>query len=250
MKRTFVLLRGLGRESRHWGEFASLLKKQDFCSDIVFCDFPGAGVFYKEKGVHSIRAIVKHLVKYYQEEILKKKPLTLIGMSLGGMVAMEYVSQYPELFSEFVLINSSLGSLSPPYKRVRPSAIPLMVKIGKSKDLVEQEQGILDLTSELKVHDLNILKDHVEIAKIAPIQKSMMLKQIYAGAVYRGPRKSFLTKGLVLYSKADKLVNPECSLSIAKHFMLSHKAHDTAGHDLTLDDPQWSVNSIREFLFT
>ncbi len=247
MSRSFVLLRGLGRESRHWGKFPSMLEKENFCSKVFLCDLPGAGPFHKEHGVNSISKMLSHLVKNYQSEFMKNKPLSILGFSLGGMLTMEYVTQYPTLFSEFILINSSLKNLSPFYKRLKFSALPKLFKIASSNSAVRKEHLVLELTSQMHKEDSEVLKEHVVIAESAPMTLSTLLEQILAAATYKGPSKELKVPGLILYSKKDELVNPECSIELAKTYALTSFAHEEAGHDLVLDDPEWVLEKMREF---
>jgi predicted alpha/beta hydrolase family esterase len=76
---------------------------------------------------------------------------------------------------------------------------------------------------------------------------STLLQQVFAGVRYRGPRKPIKKQGLVLYSKKDDLVDPSCSIAIAKHLSAQIIAHENAGHDLILDDPMWVVARMKDF---
>lgn len=248
MKRSFVLLRGLGHESRHWGEFYKVLTKQEYCSKIYLCDLPGAGVFHKEEGVASVPQMVEHLVKHCQPKFINDKPVSIIALSLGGMVALEYLASLPDLFSEFFIINSSIGSLSPFYKRMKPSALATVFKIGVERNRMKREDMVINLTSQLRKTDADVLKEHVEIAKTAPMSFTTLIRQLYAGVRYQGPYTSIHKPGLILCSKHDDLVNPDCSFDLARHLKVKAVCHETAGHDLTLDDPQWVAARIGEFL--
>ena len=246
-KRSFVLLRGLGRESRHWGRFATLLKEQDFCAKIILCDLPGAGVFYKEPGHRTIAKILDDMNRHYEEELQASKPLAILGFSLGGMLALEYLCKSPDLFSELFLVNSSIGDLSPVYKRMRPSAARTLLKIAKSKDIAEKEQLILNLTSRNFRNDAELLRTHIHIAETAPMSFSVLSQQVLAAARYSGPLHVPKKKGLVLYSKKDELVHPSCSLELARLLHIKAVGHEEAGHDLTLDDPQWVLDRMTDF---
>lgn len=246
-KRTFVLLRGLGRESRHWGKFYTLLQQQEFCSKIILCDLPGAGIFHKEPGRPSVAKMLEEIARRYESELEENKPLSIVGFSLGGMIALEYLYKSPELFSEFFLINSSIGNLSPFYKRMRPSALSTLLKIAKSKDLSKKEQLILELTSRHFANDSELLKSHVHIAETAPMSFNVLSQQVLAAARYSGPGRLIKKKGLVLYSKQDDLVHPSCSLELARLLSVKAVGHETAGHDLALDDPQWVIDRFKDF---
>ena len=50
---------------------------------------------------------------------------------------------------------------------------------------------------------------------------------------------------LVLASKNDRLVNYQCSLKTAKDWACELHIHQTAGHDLPLDDTNWIIKKIQ-----
>jgi hypothetical protein len=46
----------------------------------------------------------------------------------------------------------------------------------------------------------------------------------------------------------DKLVNPHCSRTLAQQWQAPLRAHDSAGHDLTLDEPDWVAQQVRDWI--
>ena len=69
-----------------------------------------------------------------------------------------------------------------------------------------------------------------------------------AASRYRLSRELPPVPVLVLGSAKDRLVDPNCSIQLARQANLPLKMHPDAGHDLPLDDPQWVVKSIKEWL--
>ena len=57
---TWVLLRGLMREARHWGEFPHQLQKVIGDDDIVCLDFPGNGALFKQSSLTTIPEMARH----------------------------------------------------------------------------------------------------------------------------------------------------------------------------------------------
>ncbi|HEY5138312.1 MAG TPA: alpha/beta hydrolase, partial [Methylococcales bacterium] len=53
----WLLLRGLARESAHWGDFIPLLQSAFPDASVTMVDLPGTGRFYKEASPRSIKAI-------------------------------------------------------------------------------------------------------------------------------------------------------------------------------------------------
>ena len=57
---TWVLLRGLARESRHWGEFPRLLQQALPAGDEVLAlDLPGNGSRWRERTPASVEALAE-----------------------------------------------------------------------------------------------------------------------------------------------------------------------------------------------
>ena len=54
---TWVLLRGLTRESRHWGEFPARLQSRFANSNVVALDLPGNGRLNAQRSPASIEAM-------------------------------------------------------------------------------------------------------------------------------------------------------------------------------------------------
>jgi hypothetical protein len=51
-----------------------------------------------------------------------------------------------------------------------------------------------------------------------------------------------------LNSLGDRMVAPACTEAIAKRWNVESKTHPWAGHDLPLDDPEWVIAMVVEWL--
>jgi len=51
--------------------------------------------------------------------------------------------------------------------------------------------------------------------------------------------------GIVLAGAGDRLVDPRCSLAIARRWHCPLALHPEAGHDLPLDDGAWVAREVR-----
>jgi pimeloyl-ACP methyl ester carboxylesterase len=74
----------------------------------------------------------------------------------------------------------------------------------------------------------------------------VLLEQI-AGAIRMRAPKDLRVPTLILASHGDRLVDPDCSWNLARRLGANLVMHRTAGHDLTLDDPNWVANQIRQW---
>lgn len=246
-KRTFVLLRGLGHESRHWGSFSKQLAEQKFCEKVILSELPGSGVRLKDKSYASIPKIADDIYRTYKDSWLKHRPLSIIGLSLGGMLTLELLSQHPDLFSEFFIMNSSTGKLSPFYQRMKFSAMPKILNISMEHKSELRAKLMVELSSKLKLKDEKILKEHTHILESAPVSFKTLVQQLYAAVRYKGPYREIKTPGLILTSQHDELVDYKCSKALAHHLSTDLLTHESAGHDLTLDDAEWVVEKLRDY---
>jgi len=53
---------------------------------------------------------------------------------------------------------------------------------------------------------------------------------------------------LILCRQLDKWVHVECSRTVAARWNCSLAAHPRAGNDLPLDDPDWVIGQVRQWL--
>ena len=105
---TWLIVRGLVREVRHWGDFPEVLEKHlketDPEAKVFTIDFPGFGSETDRPSPTSISEIVDDMRGRFLKYDTPGKPWVILSMSLGGMVGMNWVSRYPEDFKKIILI--------------------------------------------------------------------------------------------------------------------------------------------------
>ncbi len=245
MNTSWLLLRGLMREQRHWEGFPARLQRCFPDARVILADLPGFGREYHRQSPSRIADITDGLRERWQTE-RTRGPLRLLALSLGGMIAVDWASRYPAELGAVVLINSSLAGLSPCYHRLRPQVYwPLLRWCLWQRDPLLQEAAILQLTSRYFADDVDLLTRWTAHARELPPSRRNTLRQLLAALRYRPPPTRPAVPMLVLNSLGDELVNPRCSLAIAEHWQLPLRRHPDAGHDLTLDAPDWVCEQIR-----
>lgn len=238
----WLLLRGLARQSEHWGDFPTRLAN-GFPGDGVFTlDLPGTGYRFAETSPDSIPAIRQSLQAYADE---LPSPLILVGLSLGGMVAMDWASHQPDGIAGVVAINSSSG-WSPLWHRLQPGQWGSVLKLLADPRADRREAAILSLTSNLS-HPPGLLDHWCELQQHTPVSHLTALRQILAAARYRPPATPPLMPALLLVSRADRMVSSRCSGKLARLWNCDLVEHPWAGHDLPLDDPDWVLQRLGEF---
>jgi len=244
--RHWLLLRGLSREAAHWGEFLPLLQSRFPDARISTLDLPGTGNRYREASPCRIPEIVESIRKSAIEEGLLHQPVTLVALSLGGMVAWEWMLRHPEEVCAAVLINTSYAGLSPFYQRLRWQAYPAMIRAILEANLSRRESAII--RSVANRHDREaLLSEWVNIQSKRPVSKANTLRQIMAASRYGAGFEKPIQPVLLLSGRGDRLVAPACSDAIHIKWQIPMESHPWAGHDLPLDDRVWVANHLQDW---
>ena len=168
----------------------------------------------------------------------------MLTLSLGGMVAWEWMLQYPDDIHDAILINSSLATLNPFYERLRWQCYPKLAQIVCQPNSFKRELAIVKLVSNLEDQHEKIAAQWGQIQRSHPVSRKNTLRQIIAAAHYApGPDKP-IPPVLLLNSSGDRLVAPDCSRSISKHWSIPLTSHPWAGHDLCIDDAEWVIAQL------
>ncbi len=244
MGQNWLLLRGLSRESAHWGNFPAMLQARFPTAHIAMLDLPGTGAHFRQTSPNKIAEITDHVRQQAHQQRLLDRPLTLLGLSLGGMVAWEWAINHPGDVCGAVLINSSFASLSPFYRRMRWQNYPHLLKILLQRDAGLREQAIVRRVANRRDRDDITTSAWTDIQLQRPVGLQTTLNQLTAAARYHPLNAKPLQPLLLLNSQADRLVDPACSAAISNHWDLPLKTHPWAGHDLTLDDGQWVAEQL------
>ncbi len=230
----WLLLRGLAREQRHWGEFRQALEGQG--AQVLCLDLPGAGTERGRKSPASIPAIAEDVRRRWLA-LRGEERWGVCAISLGGMVAMQWCAAHPEDFGAVVLVNTSAGNLSPPWQRMRWTAVPQVLRALVSRDPAAREERILRITTRMRGGLAAVAR---EWAALPSMDRGNVLRQLAAAIRFRAPAP-LRPPTLVVSAAQDPLTHPQCARVLAQHLRAELSVHPQAGHDLPLDDPQWVV---------
>jgi len=244
----WILLRGLARESGHWGDFVPLLQSAFPNARITLLDLPGTGCFYQEKSPSSIKAITDSIRRHALDNGLLQQPVTILALSLGAMVAWEWMRRYPEDICGAVLMNTSFADVSPFYQRLRWQSYRDFIVLATTCNLRKRESEILRLTSNRRTQRKQITNAWKKIQTERPISLKNSVRQMIAAASYRAGDIKPRQPVLLLNGLGDRLVAPACSESIHQKWQLELRRHLWAGHDLTLDDGAWVILQLKDWL--
>ena len=248
---SWVLLRGLMREQRHWGDFPEQLRAALPDANLVTPDLPGNGANWRARSPLSVMGMVEACRADLRGRGLAG-PYSLLALSLGAMVAVQWRASYPEEVARCVLINTSMRPFSRFYQRLRWQNYPAIARQLVLGGARRQEQLALRLTSVTHgrdTRDSDLLKRWVDYHNECPVSRWNALRQLAAAARFHAPRQG--REGpplLVLAGARDGLVDPVCSRRLAQAWDAEFRLHPAAGHDLPLDDGVWVAAQVAGWL--
>ena len=244
---TWIFLRGLTRESRHWGDFPATLKGEIIDADIVLLDLPGNGRLNWLESPTNVAA----MVGFCRRELAAREvrpPYHLLAMSLGAMVAVAWAGRHPQELAGCVLINTSLRPFSPFYQRLRPRSYLPLLGLALPGSAEAREAVILRLTSNMAENRLQVMKAWSAWRIEHPVSTANALRQLRAASAYQAPLRQPAVAMLVLAGAEDGLVAPVCSRRLAQAWRTDFAEHPRAGHDIPLDDGPWVARQVRDWL--
>ncbi|GAA5120927.1 alpha/beta hydrolase [Alloalcanivorax gelatiniphagus] len=248
---TWVLLRGLVREQAHWDGFAERLAGALGNGHRVLpVDLPGNGALHRRASPTRVAGMVACLRETLRQQGVEG-PVRLVALSLGGMVAVEWLRHHPEEITAAALINSSAAPFSPFWRRLRPRNYGRIVFQGLlARDREARERMILEITTNhLSAEERGVIAERfATVNALRPVSALNTVRQLWAAARFRAP--AALPAGpavLIVNGAGDRLVHPRCSQVLARAWRLPLAVHRDGGHDLSLDAPDWLADTLTQW---
>lgn len=241
--RNWILLRGLARGVGHWGSFVETLKNRFPNDNFELIDIPGNGLRCHETSPTSIPEYVKDM-RSRSEFVRTGQSFNLFAVSLGGMITVEWMREFPHEVSKAFVVCTSSASSSSFYERLLAQNYGKVLRMVTSKrDDAEWERTILNMIVNNHERREAEMPQMIQFSKDHPVQLANVVRQLLAASRYRFPEQA---PGdiKVIGSYGDRLVSPTCSLKIAEKWGAKAVMHSWAGHDLPIDDPQWLIEQL------
>jgi pimeloyl-ACP methyl ester carboxylesterase len=250
---TLVLLRGLMRDSRHWYGFDQRLSQQ--AVNVISVDLPGNGVLVYQVSPSEMQDYCDAVWHQIDDALLKQSMLSsqvnlvLVGLSMGGMLALTMAAQCRSRVQHVVLINSSAANLSPWYKRfqcwglmtalgggTRALCTSLSNKVDNDKSHW-LEAAVLDFISRHLGQSIEVINAWSLLRLQCHTSFINGLRQLYASARFHSPVLNGIPVSVIVANQ-DKLAHPKCSEQLAVFYQTQLHKIDDSGHDVSLDQPQ------------
>ncbi len=249
-KQSWIFLRGLSRESGHWEDFPAAFARKFPNVSVFPIDLPGNGEFHDVAAPTSLSGLLEFVREQWKSRKMGGNPPYIFALSLGAMVTLQWMHKYPDEVAGGVLVNTSLRGFSPFYRRMSPGAYATLFRLFLDRNAKSRERRILELTSQLRDWDEGMLRKRADIQKKRPVGRLNTVRQMIAALSTVASKSRPRQPVLILNSLGDLLVHPDCSKAIADAWKIPLRRHAWAGHDLTLDDPQWTLRVVDEWLET
>jgi pimeloyl-ACP methyl ester carboxylesterase len=243
---TWILLRGLSREAAHWGAFLPALQAAMPDATLLPLDLPGAGVRRHDRWPSTIREAMEMVRGEARAKAPPGAPMFLLGVSLGGMVVMEWASRHPSEVAGVVVGASSASDVAPFWKRMRPAAIAALGRSAITRDRERREARIVHTVSNRRDLWDETVRSWVEIDRERPVSRVTVGAQVASASRWRAPRQLDVPL-LFLVGERDRLVHPDCTRLLARRYAAPLVEHPDAGHDLTTDAKEWVVRETVRF---
>jgi pimeloyl-ACP methyl ester carboxylesterase len=244
MAKTLVMLRGLARGKHHWGRFVTLMEQAFPEKKVIAIDLAGNGDRYKETSPTTIQAAVEDIRQQLQS-INLQPPYDVISLSLGGMITLQWLHENQEI-EKAIVMNTSHAML-PFYQRMRPSAILTIITSVFLLPIHLRERVIFGLNAN-KDPDQEVIQQWITLEKAQSVSFRNLINQIKIAKTFTTSLTISNEKALLLASTHDHLVNVNCSKKIASDFNINIQYHPVAGHEISLDDPNWVIDQAKRVL--
>ena len=242
----WLFLRGLAREQRHWGHMLESFEARVPNAKTYCIDLPGAGTEYQVTCPLTIAGMVAQMRPRFLE-LKEKHPgeWGIFGISLGGMITMHWAGNFPSDFQRVVMANTSAANLSVPWRRIDFTKLPGIVGALAESDRVMREKRIMDMTTCVitDAEKMAIAQKHALFQADFPMARTNVIRQLAAATRHIAPEK-IQSPVLVLSGGHDPFTDPGCHKRIAEYFHAPLRVHPEAGHDLSLDAPDWVSDEI------
>jgi pimeloyl-ACP methyl ester carboxylesterase len=245
---TAVLIQGLGLSSRFWFDVPDQLTRGPDACRVITLDNRGVGRSDKPHGLFSMTALAEDVRKVLDAAGVERA--TVVGLSLGGMIAQHLALRHPSRVGGLVLLATTAG---PPYfhpPRVRALATLLTLPLGgrlRPRGPVAPSLARLVLSARDAARAAELLSAWPEALRTDPTSVRVYVAQLCAVVSHStGARLGAIAcPTVIMTGDDDPLIPGENSACLAKLVPGAHlEIVRQCGHIIPASDP----DSIRRAL--
>ena len=242
-----VLLRGLGRSVKHWLGYEQRLAQS---ARVIAIELRGMGLSTQRyRWRDDLFANAEDIVRVLDHLHLEKAHM--MGVSLGGMVALATGLKYPERTQSIVVMNTSIGGQRT--LRLSPKAVLALSSIVRFRDERFHTSLVDVLVSPTcdAAKKAQIAQSYAEIAQQHGFGALTVVKQLAAASRFLVKKRlgNLDIPTLVIYGGDDQFVPNINSINLAKLLPRSTVVKiDGAGHEISLDKPEELTTTLENWL--
>jgi pimeloyl-ACP methyl ester carboxylesterase len=241
-----VMLRGLGRNIKHWLGFDKIAAEH---FRTITIDARGLGKSTRQMSpLDTIYDLADDVVRVLDDVGVEQSHV--LGVSLGGMVTMAMGLRHPARTSSLVIINSSIAGSGHPRLSL-PAWLLLARAVALGPAIYDDLARLLlgpEAAPELRK---KVAREWLKIDQSMKVSPGLIVKQIVAASRFRVRDElgNISVPTLVLYGMGDQFVPNANSDLIARLIPRAKKVGiEGAGHELTIDRPEEAIEEIRKFI--
>jgi 3-oxoadipate enol-lactonase len=243
--RPLVLVQGVGIGRWGWEPVADRLARR---CQVITIDNRGIGASDTPPGHFTTRAMAQDVLAVLDHAGIHRA--SVLGTSLGGMIAQELTIAHPERIDRLVLVATLPGG---PRSRPMPlgttyllAAAPFLTSKARLQRFVDNTLGPATRGRQPKV------AERLAAAKLAhPQSESAWRAQVAAGMLFNplGRQRRITQPTLVIQGTADQVVDPGNAAVLADLLPDARVEHfDGAGHLLYWEQPKRFARVVCRFL--
>jgi pimeloyl-ACP methyl ester carboxylesterase len=112
-----------------WHDWEAFIPKLAQCYTVIAPDFPGCGDSQELDGTHNIETYTIFLEHFLTSMGLSSDRVRLVGLSFGGMTALNYTLTHPDAVDRLVLL-AAAHRYTHPERRIALSALVILARNG------------------------------------------------------------------------------------------------------------------------
>jgi len=237
MKKTVVLLHGIGENSTIWNDYATTLTKE-------------YNVILPEYARLSQLKTMEDYAEFVHDIVVEQgvEKCALIGHSMGGYIALAFAEKYPQMLSGFGLFHSTAFADSEEKKEARNKIIETIKKSG-SAVFVRASTPTLYTEEFAKLHP-EIIEKHIEHASQFPPEAFIAgMQAIRDRPDRRSVLKALRVPVMFIIGEKDKSISPaDAKSQIMMPKFFSSSILDNVAHMGMVEEAEHCLAFLERFL--
>lgn len=242
---TLVMIRGFARHTLHWGRVLEALERDFY---LLLLDNRGVGRSDAARYPYSVADMADDVAGVMDAADISRAHV--LGMSLGGMVAMRFAIDHGPRLDRLVLGGTTPGGRSAPLPRLRSFAKMAGARVLNPREAMAIEVSLVVGHAYAAEHP-ELLEEWRAIAERYPVAARTLAYQAVAVGLHDASRElhRITAPTLVLSCREDHIIPPQNSRTLAREIAGAELVWlDGDAHDLTTSHPEESASLVREFL--